>query len=82
MAGFNHQHQAHRRLFQFNCGFRVQKLRAINDIRPINEFLEIGQRVVESVLYDRSDVLCAGLITGIVELFPAGIVAKVPFVFG
>ena len=37
----DHEHQPHRRFLQFHRDLRVRELRAVDDVRPMNEFLEV-----------------------------------------
>src|SRR5262245_38103333 len=80
MACLYNKHQAHGGLFQFHGSLCIGKLRAVDDVGPMNEVVEIGHRVIENGPCHVRDELSAGFVTRIVELTTASIVTKMGFV--
>src|SRR5262249_50544598 len=51
----DYQHQTHRRFFEFHGGLRIRELRAVNDIGPMHEVVEVGHWTMKHAAGDVRD---------------------------
>ena len=78
---FDHLHQLQRRLFQFNALRRRFIKRAVDDVRPVDQFLERG--IVKGELFPRHtrNKFRAGFAVNVEKLSTGTVGVKVRFVF-
>jgi len=80
MAGFDDQHQAHRRFLQLDSRFGIGKLRAIDDIGPIDKVVEIRHRITKYVLRQMRDEFRARFVAGVVKFVSARVPPEMRFI--